>query len=202
MAIKPITKDILIAIITLFRTCWTTAKIHSLNRSIWKRKICSLLTYFTTGLLFRLSITSNFRTFSYSINKFFCFFLSHSFPVIQKRLLTAAKELADATARMVEAAKSCASSPTDRDSQDALKRAAENLRNTTHLAVSLWTLESGHFWYMKSHYVAQLIFALKFFIKLGSKRSCRWKTRQNRADYYIFGCLNCYLWIRRDSQAH
>jgi talin len=50
--------------------------------------------------------------------------------------LTAAKELADATARMVEAAKSCASSPTDRDSQDALKRAAENLRNTTHIAVS------------------------------------------------------------------
>ena len=37
---------------------------------------------------------------------------------------------------MVEAAKSCASSPTDRDSQDALKRAAENLRNTTHIAVS------------------------------------------------------------------
>ena len=94
------------------------------------------LTYVTTSLSFRMLITSNFRTFSYSINKFFCFFLSHSFPVIQKRLLTAAKELADATARMVEAAKSCASSPTDRDSQDALKRAAENLRNTTHLAVS------------------------------------------------------------------
>ena len=36
---------------------------------------------------------------------------------------------------MVEAAKLCASKPTDRDSQDALKRAAENLRSTTHAAV-------------------------------------------------------------------
>ena len=36
---------------------------------------------------------------------------------------------------MVEAAKFCASSPNDRDSQDALKRAAEHLRNTTQNAV-------------------------------------------------------------------
>jgi talin len=49
--------------------------------------------------------------------------------------LTAAKELADATAKMVEAAKFCASSPNDRDNQDALKRAAEHLRSTTHAAV-------------------------------------------------------------------
>ena len=49
--------------------------------------------------------------------------------------MTAAKELADATAKMVEAAKSCASKPSDPDSQDALKRAAENLRITTQSAV-------------------------------------------------------------------
>ena len=36
---------------------------------------------------------------------------------------------------MVEAAKSCASNPGDRQSQDALKRAAEHLRSTTHAAV-------------------------------------------------------------------
>ncbi len=36
---------------------------------------------------------------------------------------------------MVEAAKSCASRPGDRNSQDALKRAAEHLRATTHAAV-------------------------------------------------------------------
>ena len=36
---------------------------------------------------------------------------------------------------MVEAAKFCASSPNDRESQDALKRAAEHLRNTTQTAV-------------------------------------------------------------------
>ena len=75
----------------------------------------------------------NFGIFTVLTNSLFPFSLNFK---IQKRLLTAAKELADATARMVEAAKSCASSPTDRDSQDALKRAAENLRNTTHIAVS------------------------------------------------------------------
>lgn len=36
---------------------------------------------------------------------------------------------------MVEAAKLCASQPTDKESQDALKRAAENLRSTTTAAV-------------------------------------------------------------------
>ena len=36
---------------------------------------------------------------------------------------------------MVEAAKFCASSPHDKEGQDALKRAAEHLRTTTHLAV-------------------------------------------------------------------
>ena len=36
---------------------------------------------------------------------------------------------------MVEAAKSCASKPQDPDSQEALKRAAENLRTTTDAAV-------------------------------------------------------------------
>ena len=53
----------------------------------------------------------------------------------QRRLLTAAKELADATAKMVEAAKSCASNPSDRESQEALKRAADNLKNITQSAV-------------------------------------------------------------------
>ena len=36
---------------------------------------------------------------------------------------------------MVEAAKCCASNPNDRQSQEALKRAAEHLRSTTVLAV-------------------------------------------------------------------
>lgn len=49
--------------------------------------------------------------------------------------MSAAKELADATAKMVEAAKACASNPNDRESQEALKRAAEHLRITTHAAV-------------------------------------------------------------------
>ena len=62
-------------------------------------------------------------------------FLLFLFNLKQKRLLTAAKELADVTAKMVEAAKSCASKPTDQDSQEALKRAAENLRTTTDAAV-------------------------------------------------------------------
>ena len=58
-----------------------------------------------------------------------------SFTHAQQRLLSAAKDLADATAQMVEAAKLCASRPHDRESQDALKRAAEHLRSTTHAAV-------------------------------------------------------------------
>ncbi|UYV64796.1 TLN1 [Cordylochernes scorpioides] len=54
----------------------------------------------------------------------------------QKRLLTAAKILADATARMVEAAKGCASNPHDSQSQEALRRAAQELRNATNVAAS------------------------------------------------------------------
>ncbi|XP_064292942.1 talin-1 isoform X8 [Plodia interpunctella] len=49
----------------------------------------------------------------------------------QRKLLAAAKLLADATARMVEAARQCASSPQDREKQDALRRAAEELRYIT-----------------------------------------------------------------------
>jgi talin len=53
----------------------------------------------------------------------------------QKRLLFAAKELADATAKMVEAAKLCAARPGDAHSQEQLKRTAENLRNATQSTV-------------------------------------------------------------------
>ncbi|XP_022115337.2 talin-1 isoform X5 [Pieris rapae] len=49
----------------------------------------------------------------------------------QGKLLAAAKLLADATARMVEAARQCASEPQDRDKQEALLRAAEELRFIT-----------------------------------------------------------------------
>ncbi|CAK1549078.1 unnamed protein product [Leptosia nina] len=49
----------------------------------------------------------------------------------QGKLLAAAKLLADATARMVEAARLCASEPQDRDKQEALLRAAEELRFIT-----------------------------------------------------------------------
>ncbi|XP_045457678.1 talin-1 [Melitaea cinxia] len=49
----------------------------------------------------------------------------------QRKLLAAAKLLADATARMVEAARLCASSPQDREKQEALRRAAEELRFIT-----------------------------------------------------------------------
>jgi len=70
-------------------------------------------------------------TFTHSLFLFFLF-ISHSDPPQiadnnfvdsikltdrQKRLLSAAKELAAATARMVEAAKMCANRPTDRESQ-------------------------------------------------------------------------------------
>ena len=53
----------------------------------------------------------------------------------QKRLLSAAKALADATADMVEAAKKCAASPGNASSQDMLKRAADHIRATTSEAV-------------------------------------------------------------------
>ena len=49
--------------------------------------------------------------------------------------MSAAKALADATADMVEAAKKCASNPGNENSQEALKRAAEQLRVTTTEAV-------------------------------------------------------------------
>ncbi|XP_041983893.1 talin-1 isoform X2 [Aricia agestis] len=49
----------------------------------------------------------------------------------QRKLLAAAKLLADATARMVEAARLCASSPQDRNKQEELRRAAEELRFIT-----------------------------------------------------------------------
>ncbi|XP_047038265.1 talin-1 isoform X7 [Helicoverpa zea] len=49
----------------------------------------------------------------------------------QRKLLAAAKLLADATARMVEAARQCASSPQDRTKQEALRKAAEELRYIT-----------------------------------------------------------------------
>ncbi|CAG9573830.1 unnamed protein product [Danaus chrysippus] len=46
----------------------------------------------------------------------------------QRKLLAAAKLLADATARMVEAARLCASLPQDREKQENLRRAAEELK--------------------------------------------------------------------------
>ncbi|CAH0404281.1 unnamed protein product [Chilo suppressalis] len=49
----------------------------------------------------------------------------------QRKLLAAAKLLADATARMVEAARQCASEPQDREKQEALRRAAEEVRYIT-----------------------------------------------------------------------
>ena len=55
---------------------------------------------------------------------------------MKNHLLTAAKILADATARMVECAKACASHPDDIDHQMALKQAAENVRNATNMAAS------------------------------------------------------------------
>ncbi|XP_043281171.1 talin-2 isoform X2 [Venturia canescens] len=51
-----------------------------------------------------------------------------------RKLLAAAKKLADATAKMVEAARQCASSPQDPRMQDQLRDAAINLRNATNAA--------------------------------------------------------------------
>lgn len=54
---------------------------------------------------------------------------------MQRKLLAAAKVLADATAKMVEAARQCASHPHDMQRQDSLRRAVEDLRAaTTHAA--------------------------------------------------------------------
>ncbi len=51
-----------------------------------------------------------------------------------QRLMGAAKKLADATTKMIEAAKSCASSPMDFDNQMHLKSAAEEVRVATSAA--------------------------------------------------------------------
>lgn len=50
---------------------------------------------------------------------------------LQRRLLSAAKQLADATAKLVEAARLCASSPNESAHQEALRIAAEELRDIT-----------------------------------------------------------------------
>lgn len=50
------------------------------------------------------------------------------------RLLQGAKALADATARMVAAAKTAASNPTDEEAQMALKKATDDLRNAMNAA--------------------------------------------------------------------
>jgi talin len=52
----------------------------------------------------------------------------------QRKLLLAAKLLAEATSKMVEAAKGCASNPADSGMQNNLKRAAEDLKNATTIA--------------------------------------------------------------------
>lgn len=54
----------------------------------------------------------------------------------QKRLINAAKQLVDATGKMVEAAKACASSPHDETQQQRLKQAAEDLRTATNAAAN------------------------------------------------------------------
>lgn len=53
---------------------------------------------------------------------------------IQMRLLNAARILAHATTKMVEAAKGCASNPNDSKQQEILKRAAEDVRSATNVA--------------------------------------------------------------------
>ena len=55
---------------------------------------------------------------------------------LQRRLLAAAKTLADATARMVEAARQCASNPHDAQKQNQLRQAVEELRAATTAAAT------------------------------------------------------------------
>lgn len=55
---------------------------------------------------------------------------------LQRRLLAAAKTLADATARMVEAARQCASHPHEVQYQDSLRKTAEDLRDVTTVAAT------------------------------------------------------------------
>ncbi|XP_011297358.1 talin-2 isoform X1 [Fopius arisanus] len=57
-------------------------------------------------------------------------------PDLNRRLLAAAKALADATSKMVEAARQCASSPHDSRMQEQLKTAAEELRIATTVATT------------------------------------------------------------------
>ena len=52
----------------------------------------------------------------------------------QRRLLHAAKLLAEATSKMVEAARGCANSPQDANMQTKLRKAAEDLRSATSIA--------------------------------------------------------------------
>jgi talin len=52
----------------------------------------------------------------------------------QRKLLHAAKLLAEATSKMVEAARGCASNPKDSNMQTKLRRAAEDLRSATSIA--------------------------------------------------------------------
>ncbi|XP_050730859.1 talin-2-like isoform X3 [Eriocheir sinensis] len=55
---------------------------------------------------------------------------------LQNRLLAAAKQLADTTAKLVEAAKQCASHPNDENRQFILREVAESVRTATNLAAS------------------------------------------------------------------
>lgn len=55
---------------------------------------------------------------------------------IQRRLLAAAKTLADATARMVEAARQCGNHPHDVAYQTTLRKTAEDLRDVTSVAAT------------------------------------------------------------------
>lgn len=55
---------------------------------------------------------------------------------IQRRLLAAAKTLADATAKMVEAARQCGNHPHDVAYQTTLRKTAEDLRDVTSVAAS------------------------------------------------------------------
>lgn len=53
----------------------------------------------------------------------------------QRKLLLAAKLLAEATSKIVETAKGCASNPSDERLQESLKKAVEDLKNATSLAL-------------------------------------------------------------------
>ena len=52
----------------------------------------------------------------------------------QRKLLHAAKLLAEATSKMVEAARGCANNPQDSNMQTKLRKAAEDLRSATSIA--------------------------------------------------------------------